>query len=101
MFESAPADPAVDDALDWVSLERELRGGEEDRTWGNTVPSGLFALEIDADTRCEAGLSDAQLIDAMVGFERLAAWAQARQSRMLAEFARRRPGDDSTMVAID
>ena len=56
MFESTPADPAVDDALDWVSLERELRRGEEDRTWGNTTPSGLFALEIDTDTRGEAGL---------------------------------------------
>jgi hypothetical protein len=51
----------------------------------------LFALEIDTDTRDEAGLSDAQLVDAMVGFERLAAWAQARQAHMLAEFARRRP----------
>jgi hypothetical protein len=46
-------------------------------------------------------LSDAQLIDAMVGFERLAGWAQARQARVLAEFARRRPGDDPTMLATD
>jgi hypothetical protein len=105
MFESASGvglvDPELEDAFDWVSIERELRRGEEDRTWGNTVPSGLLALEIDADTGCEAGLSDAQLIDAMVGFERLAGWAEARQARILAEFARRRPGDDPTLVATD
>jgi hypothetical protein len=96
-----PVDPQLEDAFDWVAIERDLRCGEEDRTWGNSCPSGLFALEIDSDTRCEAGLSDAQLIDAMVGFERLAAWAEARQARVLAEFARRRPGDDTTLVATD
>jgi hypothetical protein len=108
MFEHAsevevgdPVDPQLEDAFDWVSIERDLRRDEEDRTWGNTAPSGLFALEIDTDTRCEAGLSDAQLIDAMVGFERVAAWAEARQARILAEFARRRPGDDPTLVATD
>jgi hypothetical protein len=96
-----PVDPQLEDAFDWMAIERELRSGEEDRTFGNTAPSGLFALEIDTDTRCAAGLSDAQLIDAMVGFERLAAWAEARQARILAEFARRRPGDDHTLVATD
>jgi hypothetical protein len=96
-----PVDPQLEDAFDWVSIERELRRGEEDRTWGNTVPSGVFALEIDSDTRCEAGLTDTQLIDAMVGFERLAGWAEARQARVLAEFARRRPGEDTTLVATD
>jgi hypothetical protein len=94
-------DPRLEDAFDWVSIERDLRCGEEERTWGNTAPSGLFALEIDTDTRFEDGLSDAQLIDAMVGFERLAGWAEARQARVLAEFARRRPGEDSTLVATD
>ncbi|MHA6616146.1 HNH endonuclease signature motif containing protein [Pseudonocardia sp. DLS-67] len=96
-----PGDPRLEDAFDWASIERELRRGGEDRTWGDTAPSGLFALEIDADTGDEAGLSDAQLIDAVVGFERLAGWAQARQARLLAEFARRRPGDDPTLVATD
>jgi uncharacterized protein DUF222 len=94
-------DRELEDAFDWASIERELRCGEEERTWGNTVPSGLFALEIDGGTQCEDGLSDAQLIDAMVGFERLTAWAEARQARILAEFARRRPGDDPTLVATD
>ncbi|OLT01938.1 hypothetical protein BJF90_30000 [Pseudonocardia sp. CNS-004] len=94
-------DPRLQDAIDWASLEHELRTGTEDRTWGNTSPSGFFALEIDADTSVESGLSDEQLIDAVVGFERLTGWAQARQARLLAEFARRRPGDDPTLVATD
>jgi hypothetical protein len=101
----AVADDAIDaqieDALDWKRIERELRYGEEERTFGNTSPSGLFALEIDTDTRDATGLTDAQLIDAMVGFERLASWAQARQARVLAEFARRRPGDDPIDAQIE
>jgi len=40
-----------------------------------------------------AALSDAELIEAVVGWDRLASWAQARQARLLAEFARRRPPD--------
>jgi hypothetical protein len=98
---AAQVDAELEDAFAWASIERELRQGGEDRTFGNTSPSGFFALEIDTDTRCEDGLTDAQLIDAMVGFERLTGWAQARQARLLAEFARRRPGDDPTMVATD
>jgi hypothetical protein len=94
-------DTELEDAFAWAAIERELRQGGEDRTLGNTSPSGFFALEIDTDTQHEDGLSDAQLIDAMVGFERLTAWAEARQARLLAEFARRRPGDDPTRVATD
>jgi hypothetical protein len=48
MFDTAPGvehdepvDPQLEDAFDWARIERELRTGEEDRTWGNTVPSGL------------------------------------------------------------
>ncbi len=94
-------DPELEDGFAWAEIERDLRQGGEDRTFGNTSPSGLFALEIDTDTQHADGLSDAQLIDAMVGFERLTAWAEARQARLLAEFARRRPGDDPTLVATD
>jgi 3',5'-cyclic AMP phosphodiesterase CpdA len=97
----AGVDTELEDALDWARIERELRQDNDDRTHGNTLPSGLFALEIDTDTQCEDALSDAQLIDAILGFERLTAWAQARQARLLAEFARRRPGDDPTLVATD
>ncbi|GAA0927511.1 HNH endonuclease signature motif containing protein [Pseudonocardia zijingensis] len=101
MFDAASVDPELEDAFDWMAIERDLRQDIEDRTWANTRPSGLAALEIDTDTEHEAGLSDAQLIDAIVGFERFAAWAEARQARLLAEFARRRPGDDPCLVAAD
>jgi Domain of unknown function (DUF222)/HNH endonuclease len=59
-------------------------------------PSGWAAFELDADTTDPSRLSDAQLIDAMVGCERTAAWAEARQARLMAEFAKRRPADDPT-----
>ncbi|HEX2301105.1 MAG TPA: DUF222 domain-containing protein, partial [Pseudonocardiaceae bacterium] len=48
-----------------------------------------------------ARLSDAELIDAVVGFDRLASWALARQARLLAEFARRRPADSSSGPRCD
>ena len=57
-------------------------------------PGGFAGLELDITTADPARLSDAQVIDAIVGFEQVAGWAGARQARLLAEFARRRPGDD-------
>jgi hypothetical protein len=61
----------------------------------NTAPSGLFALELDTALRGNlTGVTAADLVDAAIGFERLAAWASAQQARVLAEFARR-PVDDT------
>jgi hypothetical protein len=60
------------------------------------VPSGWLALEL--DTAAPAVLSDAELIDATIAGDHLASWAIARQTRVLAEFARRRPGDDPQAV---
>ena len=57
-------------------------------------PDGMLALAADAATGDPATLDDAELIDAMVVFERLTAWTSARQARLLAEFARRRPAHD-------
>jgi hypothetical protein len=48
-----------------------------------------------------AALSDELLIDAMAGWGRLASWAQAKQSAVIAEFASRRPpewADDARFV---
>ena len=59
------------------------------------------AVELQAATADPAGLSDAELIDAVVGYDRLTGWVQARQVRVLAEFARRRPGDDPLLVSSD
>jgi hypothetical protein len=58
-------------------------------------PSGWLALELDHGTVEPARLSDAELIDAVTGFERLASWVSARQAMLLAEFTRRRPEEDS------
>jgi hypothetical protein len=65
------------------------------------APSGWLALELDHSTADPAGLSDATLIDTVIGFDRVASWASARQARLLAEFARRRPGDHPLATRCD
>jgi hypothetical protein len=68
-------------------------------TMADTAPSGLFALELDTALRGSlAAVPAADLVDAAIGFERIAAWAAAQQARVLAEFARR-PADDSIVPA--
>jgi hypothetical protein len=68
-------------------------------TMADTAPSGLFALELDTALQGNlAAVSAADLVDAAIGFERIAAWAAARQAQVLAEFARR-PADDSIVPA--
>jgi fructokinase len=62
-------------------------------TYGSCAPSGWLALELDSGTADPAVLSDASLIEGIVGFERVASWAAARQARLLAELGRRRPAD--------
>lgn len=61
------------------------------------VPSGWLALELDQCTADPAVLSDADLIDAIVGFDRIGSWAGARQAKLLAEFAARRPEENSSL----
>ncbi|MGB8994025.1 MAG: DUF222 domain-containing protein [Pseudonocardiaceae bacterium] len=65
------------------------------------APSGWLALELDHGTVDPERLSDAELIDTVVDFERVAAWAGARQAALLAEFARRRPDDGSQPTRSD
>ncbi|MGH4025821.1 MAG: DUF222 domain-containing protein [Pseudonocardiaceae bacterium] len=65
------------------------------------VPSGWLALELDHSSVDPARLSDAELIDSVVGFDRVSSWALARQARVLAEFARRRPGDHPLAARCD
>ena len=43
-------------------------------------------------------MADRELIDALVGWDRIASWAMARQMRVLAEFGRRRPDDDPQAI---
>ena len=84
-----------------IEPEPRVRLAPEEWPWGCAVPGEETAIGLDAATTEPATLSDAGLIEGIVGFERLAGWAQARQARLLAEFARRRPGDDPTLVATD
>lgn len=58
-------------------------------------PSGWTALELDQLATAPELLGDRELVEHLVAWERTAAWAQARQARLLAEFARRRPPDPS------
>lgn len=101
------------DPLDLLELDERLgppghcepeprrRLAPEEWPWGDAEPGEATATGLDAATTDPTTLSDAALIEAIVGFERLTGWAQARQARLLAEFVRRRPGDDPTMVATD
>lgn len=59
------------------------------------APSGWAALELDQSTVDPARLSDADLIEGIVWYARVSSWSDARQSRLLAEFARRRPAIDT------
>lgn len=101
VLQGAPLTGAADDA-DWI-----------DPVWPEQVPesadigqipaaesaaSGWLALELDQVTADPARLSDADLIDTIVGFERVNSWSAARQAALLAEFARRRPPDVSEPV---
>ena len=107
--------PLPDDDLDGV-LERLLADADTPPEWvpdvlpaewppgspdepapgfGTYAPSGWLALDLDSATADPTGLSDATLIEAMTGFDRLASWAQARQARLLAELARRRRTDQA------
>jgi len=60
-----------------------------------------LTLDLDHDTALPAELSDHDLIDAIIAWERTASWAVARQTRLIAEFRRRRPGDDPEAVMCD
>lgn len=67
--------------------------GDEVPPVSELVPSGWTALELDPTD--PASLGDRELVEHLVAWERCVAWAQARQARLLAELARRRPADDS------
>lgn len=64
------------------------------------APSGWLALELDTSTACPGRLDDSTLIESIIAFERLASWAAARQARLLAKFAVRRPSDDADGDAL-
>ncbi len=88
------------DTSEWVEVPDSLclDGGPSPAA---VSPSGWLAVELDQYFSEPAALSDPALIDAIVGFERLAAWAQARHARLIAELAARRaePGSVTDWAA--
>src|SRR6185295_15204146 len=62
-------------------------------TTSTCEPSGWLALELDSGTADPRVMSDMTLIESIVGFDRITSWAAARQARLLAQLARRRPAD--------
>jgi len=80
-----PPGPALDPVPEWLDdLPAEF---------GSCTPSGFLALDLDIATADPSQLSDHTVIEALVGFDRVASWATARQARLLAELAARRPTD--------
>ena len=74
--------------------------GDPEPTLGSCAPSGWLALDLDSATADPASCSTTHtLIEAMVGFDRVASWAAARQARLLAELAARRPTDQAPYSA--
>ena len=61
-------------------------------------PDGYAALELQSATLNPTELSDAEVVEAVRAYEHVTAWASARQARLLAEFARRRPPDRTDAV---
>ncbi|HEX2289124.1 MAG TPA: hypothetical protein VHH53_02770, partial [Pseudonocardiaceae bacterium] len=61
--------------------------------WSTWTPSGWLGVELGQAGAVPAALSDIDLIEGVIAFDRMASWAGARQAALLAEFARRRPDD--------
>ena len=94
----------TDTLPEWVPdvLPAEWTSGSPEEPapgFGTCASSGWLALDLDFATADPARLSDETLIEAMVGFDRVASWAAARQARLLDELARRRPTDTAPYSA--
>ena len=91
------ADPAA--VADWPPPDWSSEGCSPEEPdepvsgYGSCEPSGWLALDLDVVAADPARMSDESLVEAIVGFDRLASWAAARQARLLDELARRRPTD--------
>jgi len=88
------------ETLEWTGVpDTVLLDG--DPSPAAVTPSGWLAVELDQYFSDPALLSDPALVDAIVGFERLVGWAQARQARLIASLAERRaePGSVTDWAA--
>ncbi|MGI5128964.1 DUF222 domain-containing protein [Pseudonocardia sp. CA-107938] len=77
------------DAEEWVGVPDSLLL-DGSPSPAAVQPSGWLALELDQYFADPSTLDDPALIDALVGYERVVAWAQARQARLIAELSARR-----------
>jgi hypothetical protein len=77
------------ETLEWTGVPDALLL-DGDPSPAAITPSGWLAVELDLYFSDPSALADPALVDAIVGFERLAAWAQARQARLIASLAARR-----------
>jgi hypothetical protein len=84
-----------------IGPEFAAEHGSRPVPWSKVPTSGWLGVELDLATDRPAAMSDAELVEAVVGFERMASWVGARQSELLAEFARRRPVDASDAAQAD
>jgi hypothetical protein len=62
-------------------------------------PDGPLAVAAGRAAVDSAALSDTALLDTVVAFEHLNRWTQAERTRLVAEFARRRPGGEPAAVS--
>lgn len=70
-------------------IERMFDTLAQRAVFADAAPSGVAALDLDLATELPEALTDAELVDGIVAYERIAAWAAARQHALLAEFAGR------------
>ena len=94
VFMPGPGDPVWDEPAPQVP---PAGAGFDD-----LAPSGWLALELDSGTADPAQRSKEDLVAAVIGFDRIASWAQARQARLLAELAERaaRPDPETNPKGI-
>ncbi len=76
----------------------DTTGTDPPPTPANTLPTGLLALELDHATAIPDHLRAADLLDAVIGYQHLIAWATARQYALMATF-HTRPADGTVRPA--
>ncbi|MGQ0775173.1 MAG: DUF222 domain-containing protein [Pseudonocardiales bacterium] len=99
-FEEDWFDPAWLDEAPWLDGVAESEDTSQ-VPMSACAPSGWLALELDQITVDPARLSDTDLIEGIIAFDRVVSWAGARQAGLLAEFARRRPENYSQPTRSD
>ena len=62
------------------------------------APCGDAAVAAEYTATDPTALTDAELVDTIIGFDRLARWVHGNRARLISEFAHRRPGDEPSAV---